>query len=108
MLYSLLNDVLKKSGELTHKSLKLRSAITPLAVHLEKIRNHLHQKSENNAEIRSFAPIGIQLREMHPLQGYLHIANIQLSFNTFINVLRHSNSLKQLSLARIVNTITLK
>ena len=36
------------------------------------------------------------------------IVNIQLSFKTFINVLRHSNSAKHLSFVRIVNSITLK
>ena len=36
------------------------------------------------------------------------IANIQWSFKTFINVLRNSNSSKQLSFARIVNSITSK
>ena len=36
------------------------------------------------------------------------IVNIQLSFKTFINVLRNSNSSKQLLFARIVNSITSK
>ena len=36
------------------------------------------------------------------------IVNIQLSFKTFINVLRNSNSSKQLSFARLVNSITSK
>ena len=43
---------------------------TSFAVHFEKIRNHLLYKSDNNAKMRSFVPIGIQLREMHPPQGY--------------------------------------
>ena len=47
-------------------------ASTPFVVHLEKIGNHLHLKSDNNAKICSIAPIGIQLRDMHPQQGYLH------------------------------------
>ena len=58
-------------------------AITPFAVHLEKIRNHLHLKSDNNAKIRSFALIGIQLREMHPLQGYLHNCKHSIKFQDF-------------------------
>ena len=53
---------------------------TPFAVHLEKIRNHLHQKSDNNAKIRSFAPIDIQLREMQRPQGYLHNCKHSIKF----------------------------
>ena len=57
--------------------------ITPFAVHLEKIRNHLHYMSDNNAKIRSFAPIGIQLREMHSPQGYLHNCKHSIKFQDF-------------------------
>ena len=35
--------------------------ITPFVFHLEKMLNHLHEKSDNNAKIRSYAPIGIKL-----------------------------------------------
>ena len=63
--------------------------------------DHLHQKSDNNAKMRSFEPIA-----MHLHKDIFIIANIQLSFKTFINVLRDSNSSKQLSFARIVNSIT--
>ena len=84
------------------------SPITPFAVHLEKnaiictksqtiMRTyvHLRQSAFNCAKCTLYKDVCI-------------IVNIQLSFKTFINVLRHSNSLKQLSFARIVNTITLK
>ena len=56
---------------------------------------HLRQSAFNCAKCTLYKDICI-------------IVNIQLSFKTFINVLRHSNSSKQLSFARIVNSITLK
>ena len=58
-------------------------AYTPFAVHLEKMRNHLHLKLDNNAKIRSFAPIGIQLREMHSPKGYLHNCKHPIKFQDF-------------------------
>ena len=58
----------------------LSNSITPFAVHLEKIRNHSHQTADNNAKIRSFAPIDIQLREMYPQQGYLHNCKHSIKF----------------------------
>ena len=46
----------------------------------KKIRNHLPLKSDNNAKIRSFATIDIQLREMH---GYLHNCKHSIKFQDF-------------------------
>ena len=57
--------------------------ITPFAVHLEKICNHLHLTSDKNAKIGSFAPIGIQLCKMHPPQGYLHNCKHSIKFEDF-------------------------
>ena len=56
---------------------------TSVAVHLEKRRIHFLYRSDNNAKMRSFAPIGIQLREMHPPQGYLHDCKHSIKFQDF-------------------------
>ena len=50
----------------TQRLLSVRDVglFTPFAVHLEKRGNHLHSKSDNNAKIRSIAPIGIQMRQV--------------------------------------------
>ena len=40
-------------------------------------------ESDNNAKIRLFAPIGIQLHELHPPQGYLHNCKHSIKFQDF-------------------------
>ena len=62
--------------------------------------------TDNNAKIRSFAAIGIQLREMHPLQGYLHNCKHSIKFSLTSCEIQIPS--KQLSFARIVISITSK
>ena len=68
---------------------------TSVAVHLEKRRNNFLYRSDNNAKMRSF----LRQSAFNCAKCTLHkdictIVNIQLSFKTFINVLRNSKILK--------------
>ena len=70
-----------RNGALFQHSLSF--PFTPFATHFDNLRNHLHSKSDNNAKIRSFAPIDIQLRDMHPPKGYLNNCKHSIKFQDF-------------------------